>query len=441
MSPPFAPRRVVAILRQPIFPESGRHLDDSPGDRQQAHPPADTLKTNRQTTLTRSTATVVCMLLLCAALFSCEQPSSGRPDGGDQLATADDDAGTSQAHTGALELRVNNAVVIKTREQTTDQWSKTVAYLSITLANEPGTPDVPLNTSLFAISTTSGTRKSMASGYSFSDPLAGDPYELSSFLDTKPCDSSLSLVGGAAITCGLAATFDGDVDFAEVQYRTPGAIAGEGADRRSAMARINAAQCTPCGWICTNVQRDVHHCGSCENDAEEANARCVAGIPTCSVAGRTFCALSGRLPSCSDLLTDEGNCGMCGNSVYSGVCEGGQPKCSGTDTQSCGLRNCISKEETANCGACGKSCKLLPQQGLSCKLAPGGAYLCATARDGAKANVKETCDQACTRSGFEACLAAELYYEAGTRYPKACTDTNPAGTTASWNCTCGSAPL
>lgn len=121
-----------------------------------------------------------------------------------------------------------------------------------------------------------------------------------------------------------------------------------------------------CGGQCTNLLSNMTHCGTCGNTCGE-NQRCIGGIcalmpagtveATCRL-GQTACGLT-----CSDLESDESNCGACGRACPSGrVCIDGTCLVAGGE-DGCGLGqircsgDCIYPETNrANCGRCGHAC-------------------------------------------------------------------------------------
>ncbi len=123
---------------------------------------------------------------------------------------------------------------------------------------------------------------------------------------------------------------------------------------------------TCCSGSCTNLQADENNCGTCGNACGE-NQRCIGGmctlIPSGSVEiscrlGQTACGMT-----CTDLDSDESNCGMCGWACPSGrICAGGVCLPPGGE-DGCGLGQircdgrCVDPETSwSNCGRCGHQC-------------------------------------------------------------------------------------
>jgi hypothetical protein len=86
---------------------------------------------------------------------------------------------------------------------------------------------------------------------------------------------------------------------------------------------------TSCAGTCTDLQTDTGNCGACGQSCAPAQS-CVAGLCACPPGG-TLCA-----NACTSLSTDDHNCGSCGHTCGSGQscvdagCVGGAPD-SGVD--------------------------------------------------------------------------------------------------------------
>lgn len=137
---------------------------------------------------------------------------------------------------------------------------------------------------------------------------------------------------------------------------------------------------TRCSNACVNTASDVLNCGECDQicalDEECAGGQCVAvdqvdaDVETCP-AGQTRCEAI-----CTDLQTDEANCGACGTTCAAGeecvagtctppaptLCPEGQVRCDGT-----------CKEALTNFGSEGISC---PGGGGAPTECPAGRELC-----------------------------------------------------------------
>jgi len=123
---------------------------------------------------------------------------------------------------------------------------------------------------------------------------------------------------------------------------------------------------TCCNGQCTNLRTNATNCGICGNTCGE-NQRCIGGIcalipsgtveVTCRL-GQTACGMT-----CTDLDSDESNCGMCGRACMSGrICAGGVCLPPGGE-DGCGLGQarcdgrCVNLETNwNNCGRCGHQC-------------------------------------------------------------------------------------
>lgn len=123
---------------------------------------------------------------------------------------------------------------------------------------------------------------------------------------------------------------------------------------------------TCCSGSCTNLLTNESNCGTCGNACGE-NQRCIGGmcalVPSGTVEiscrlGQTACGMT-----CTDLNSDEFNCGMCGRACMSGrVCVEGACLLPGGE-DGCGLGQvrcdgrCVDLETSwTNCGRCGHQC-------------------------------------------------------------------------------------
>ncbi len=130
-----------------------------------------------------------------------------------------------------------------------------------------------------------------------------------------------------------------------------------------------SAQCpgteVTCGDVCASLETDRMHCGSCGNACAQGQV-CSAGVCTV-VCGPTYVSCEAPQDSgasggpdrwCIDPLTDERNCGGCGNACPQGnLCVAGTctPMCPPVQTL-CGGQ-CVSVQtDPQNCGGCGTAC-------------------------------------------------------------------------------------
>jgi hypothetical protein len=141
---------------------------------------------------------------------------------------------------------------------------------------------------------------------------------------------------------------------------------------------------TSCGGACTNLQTDNLNCGACGTTCN-AGSSCVAGACTCAPPANRVC-----LGQCVDDQTDAANCGGCGNTCGIGTCNSGACVCTGTNPPVMPCPNpphaatCVdTSTDVRNCGGCGLACltgetcdsSLVPscQCNLPKELCPSGA--------------------------------------------------------------------
>ncbi len=116
-----------------------------------------------------------------------------------------------------------------------------------------------------------------------------------------------------------------------------------------------------CGALCTNVETDNANCGSCGN-ACASGLVCAGGTCALTCGSLTTCSADGGAAYCANTQTDNANCGACGTTCPSGeVCSGG--KCGltcgslTTCTPDGGANYCANTQtDDANCGTCGNTC-------------------------------------------------------------------------------------
>jgi hypothetical protein len=123
---------------------------------------------------------------------------------------------------------------------------------------------------------------------------------------------------------------------------------------------------------CTNPMTDNSNCGTCNN---KCGPQHICAMGTCAnecVQGQTACAGDGGLPYCAKTDTDNANCGSCGNACgtlevcvmgkCSGSCTMNQTLCypdGGIDPDAGSFAFCTDlKTDNANCGSCFNNCPL-----------------------------------------------------------------------------------
>lgn len=144
---------------------------------------------------------------------------------------------------------------------------------------------------------------------------------------------------------------------------------------------------TYCAGRCVEVSKDINNCGACgapcgpgqkcekgvcKGTAQKAptttstspqSSKPTIGPGSCD-PGQDWC--NGRCMSQADYMSDDNNCGRCGNScrIASESCRGGSCSCAAGYTQCMG--SCVSDttfmSDNNNCGSCGHSCSI----GQSC---------------------------------------------------------------------------
>lgn len=332
---------------------------------------------------------------------------------------------TVEAPAGSLSLRSNRA-----RRAT-----GAPLEVNVTLANGAGGAAVPLNPLLFQVQTSNG----LIFEASLSQPQ---------WLDGENCDARVSLAGGASFACNIEFDIPSGATPVSITYRTPGAVTGAGADKRTASAPVTVEACIQCGGTCTYLDRDANNCGTCaERAVADYGAVCSNGHVACVDPNKSLCpqlcpgcpavceSLSTeancggcgiRVPTggicdagvprcppnqsvchqtCVDLQTDPKNCGGCGQAVPAGlVCRGGTPQCSDARLSVCGTRCVNFDASNSNCGSCGVTCDTA--NGFSCDVRRcRGGFKVDTYTPGM------TCSQICSAAGYQCDPSSSPYLQ------------------------------
>ncbi|HSQ68383.1 MAG TPA: MXAN_6577-like cysteine-rich protein [Polyangiaceae bacterium] len=127
---------------------------------------------------------------------------------------------------------------------------------------------------------------------------------------------------------------------------------------------------------CALTQTDNHNCGSCFNVCGQgelcANGTCTNACAAADGGVETLCSQDAGPPYCSNLQTDNANCGSCGTACSPDA--GGGTCCSGT---------CVDlTDDKNNCGSCGNVCGVGSCAGGQCGCS---SILVATGSAGASA--------------------------------------------------------
>ena len=178
-------------------------------------------------------------------------------------------------------------------------------------------------------------------------------------------DSNIQNCGACGIDCGEGKCCDGQCK----ETLTDESNCGD-------CGTVCAAGGECCDGECVNLLADPSNCGTCGVICSE-NASCCAGTcvvwqggPCCG----NFTCTTGQLccsGNCQNVLTDEANCGDCGNTCGAGqLCCGGECTAVQTDFNNCGTcgntcevgelccgGECTAvQEDESNCGTCGNAC-------------------------------------------------------------------------------------
>jgi hypothetical protein len=160
------------------------------------------------------------------------------------------------------------------------------------------------------------------------------------------------------VTCYEGETSDGGTDAdadADADADDGGTEAGDAADAADASDASDASDATiPKGpRYCADLVSDEANCGRCGEKCKPGE-QCASGVcqPACAV-GQTDCG-----GTCRDLTTDLANCGRCDNACTSGlVCSGSacQATCAPPFSK-CGNRCANTATDRDNCGTCSRTC-------------------------------------------------------------------------------------
>src|SRR5262245_55614 len=165
-----------------------------------------------------------------------------------------------------------------------------------------------------------------------------------------------------------------------------------------------------CGGVCTDVGSDFGNCGTCGNRCG-ASQTCRNGVCSCSAPGQTTCG-----DECVLTATDPNHCGGCDRACGGGAsCVSGSCACR-AGTVACGGVCRSVESDPLNCGACGKAC---PSAAPFCQAGAcvGGCAPPYTACGGSCVNLTNDsascggCGVACV--GGRACVAAKCVCPVG----------------------------
>lgn len=131
-----------------------------------------------------------------------------------------------------------------------------------------------------------------------------------------------------------------------------------------------------CSGTCTTLADDSH-CGSCDTSCAQGQHCGNGSCFSCAASAPNYCPYPNGGGSCSDLVTDNLNCGWCGHAcdeLAGQTCSNGT--CTTTATGSCGQETncngvCTTLADDAHCGSCDKACP----QGQHC--GNGDCFSCA----------------------------------------------------------------
>ncbi len=215
--------------------------------------------------------------------------------------------------------------------------------IAVTLANGVGGQAVMLNPAYFKLKVKSGLLK-MANLGAKAQWVNG----------TSPALTD-ALSGGASFgPWSLAFDVDANADApVELSFEVPSLTTGSTTlgDARKAVANVVLEACTPCGAVCTYLDRDQANCGTCGVKAE---GTCSGGTISCTTGAATTLCKSTSEMYCADLKTSERSCGACGVSLpRGGSCNNGVPKCVTVGYSPCSGVCVDLQGDEDNCGVCG----------------------------------------------------------------------------------------
>jgi hypothetical protein len=136
---------------------------------------------------------------------------------------------------------------------------------------------------------------------------------------------------------------------------------------------------------------------------QSAEAKCIGGQAVCDKTGLSYCpGITSSNPECTDLQTDNLNCGACGKSSGRAECIKGVTACSPPRTLETDMDGPLCIDLTSdqyNCGAVGKTCTAISgaTQGPQCHNSKCGGTVRLTQTT---ANAPTTCTQVCARTSL-----------------------------------------
>jgi stigma-specific protein Stig1/cellulase (glycosyl hydrolase family 5) len=206
------------------------------------------------------------------------------------------------------------------------------------------------------------------------------------------------------VCCGLSCCFDICIDLVNDPNNcgTCGHVCAQGLICQIGLcvpAVVCIAPLTDCNGACVDLQTDTYNCGFCgaacvgvPGPGQSSVGQCVNG--QCQIVCEPGYYDCGQ--GCSDLLSDSGNCGACGNACPGGqLCQNGS--CVATcppDLTDCGGVCVDTAWDLANCGGCAIGCASQAGWGLCCW------GVCVDPQT--DSNNCGGCDTACTGRGYAA---------------------------------------
>lgn len=273
----------------------------------------------------------------------------------------------------------------------------------------------------------------------------GDPVPTT--LTAEPCPSEALLADGATIRCTLAFDIPDD----EVPVALTYTFTGPGGAPAEVRTPFSSEPCTRCGSVCTDLDTDPSHCGSCFMNLPD-DASCVAGDPVCDNTNRTWCddtcvntnnsrehcgdcnmPISDRetcaqgVPQCTlfyptrcdgdctNVNSDDDHCGACNSPAPNNTqCVGGEPACPNADLPTLCTDVCVDLDVNPDhCGTCGRACGT----GMECIGGTCGEQIRVTNR--------VTCNSVCGDIGYVCAYGEARYAALGNSqvYEMACNET------------------